>query len=145
MNVESESINYPSTEGAVPLVADATDVEMVAVSDSSSSKIMRNVQTQHGDYRTVDEENTFLIARCLWPDDDDKEQSTLLATASSDNIAGASGSGNASGSSSSGCVDQPAKEETEQVVWIEPFANEVCLQLFCSQNYCPLKITEEKK
>lgn len=128
MNVDSESINYPPTEGAVPSTANAPDIEMVAVSDSSSAKIVRNVQTQHGDYR-VDTENIFLIPRCLWPDDDN-EQSTSTAATSADKSAGASGSGNASGSgSSSGCVDQLPKEDTEQVVWIEPFANEVCLCL----------------
>lgn len=128
MNVDSESITYPPTEGAVSLAADVPDIEMVVASDSSSAKIMRNVQTQHGDYRSVDAENIFLIPRCLWPDEDE-ELSTLVATTSSDNSAGASGSGNVGGSSSSGCVEEPPKEEeAEQVVWIEPFANEVCLQ-----------------
>lgn len=126
MNVDSESVNYPPTEGAVPLAANVSDIEMVVASDSNSAKIMRNVQTQHGDYRSVDEENIFLIARCLWPDD--TEPSTSVATTSSDNSAGASDSAEA-GSSSSGCVDQPPKEDTEQVVWIEPFANEVCSHL----------------
>lgn len=126
MNVDSESINYPPTEGAVPLVVDAPDIEMVVASDSSGAKIVRNVQTQHGDYRSVDAENIFLIPRCLWPDEDEG-QSTLVATTSSDTSAGASGSG----SGSSGCTEQPPKEEeAEQVVWIEPFANEVCSQSY---------------
>lgn len=135
MNVDSESINYSPKEGAAPLATDAPDIEMVAASDSSSAKAVRNVQTQHGDYRSVDAENIFLIPRCLWPDED-IEESTLVATTSSDNSAGASGSGNAGGgSSSSGCVEQPPKEEeAEQVVWIEPFANEVCLQSYLAVN-----------
>lgn len=126
MNVES--VDYSPKEGAAPSV-DVSDVEMVAVLDSSGAKTMRNVQTQHGDYRSVDEENTFLISRCLWPDDD-KGLSSSQATTSSDNSASASGSGG-SGSSSGG-VDQPAIEEPEQVVWIEPFANEVSAQLLAS-------------
>lgn len=117
MNVESESISYASTEGDATLV-NASDVEMVVALDSSGAKTMRNVQTQHGDYRSVDEGNVFLIARCLWPDDFDKEQSEVQATTSSDTSASASASGSS--------ADQPGPEETEQCVWIEPFANEVC-------------------
>lgn len=122
MNVESECMGYAPTEGAAPL-ANVSDVEMVAVLESSGAKIMRNVQTQHGDYRSVDAENIFLIARCLWPDDDMKP-APLLATTSKDDGASAS-------ASASGCADQePAAEETEQVVWVEPLASEVNLLPF---------------
>lgn len=133
MNVESESMNYPPTEGAVPS-ANAADVEMVAVSDSSGAKTVRNVQTQHGDYRSVDAENIFLIARCLWPDDDDKNQAPLKATTSTDNSDGAGAS--TSDNVSDACADQQPEstEETEQVVWIEPFANQVCFHLSHRQN-----------
>lgn len=119
MNVESENKNYPPTEGSAT-VENTSDIEMVAVSDSSGAKNVRNVQTQHGDYR-VDAENIFLIPRCLWPDDDDKKPATLQATTSKDSSAKAGGSGSGS------CNDQqPTTKETEQVVWIEPFANQVC-------------------
>lgn len=103
----SESIAYPPTDGAIPETS-VSDVEMVAALDPTSSKSTRNVQTQHGDYRSVDAENIFLIPRCLWPEDD-KEQSTMTATTSTDTS-----------------ENKAALEDAEQVVWIEPFADEVC-------------------
>lgn len=108
-------IDHSPTDGAVS-VTGAPDVEMVGALDPNCESIepgilkhTRNVQTQHGDYRSVDELNIFLIPRCLWPEIDDKKL-TWLPTTSNDN------SNNA----------EESKEEPEQVVWIEPFADEVC-------------------
>lgn len=103
MSGESENIVYAPIDSAAQ-VANANDVEMVNASDSSVAKNIRNVQTQHGDYRSVDEENIFLIARCLWPDEEEKDPSSTEATTSN---------------------DTKQDEEEEQVVWIEPFADEV--------------------
>lgn len=104
MSAEIMNVVLPATDG-VASIANDSDVEMVNAPELCGAKNARNVQTQHGDYRTVDEWNIFLIARCLWPDED---QSTSDAATS----------------------PQEAKEEgeDEQVVWIEPFANEVCFQ-----------------
>lgn len=121
MSSEVEQSAYPPTEGAAPL-ASVSDVEMVVASDSSGAKTTRNVQTQHGDYRSVDEENIFLIARCLWPEDEKKPYKPFASTSSEDNVEG-------SGSKAS------EEEEPEQVVWIEPFENEV--RFYCK--YLPLQ------
>lgn len=113
---KSESVAYPPTDGVITDPG-ASDVEMVAVLDPNSSKCIRNVQTQHGDYRSVDAENIFLIPRCLWPEDD-KQPSAMAATTSSDSS-----------------ENKAAQEDAEQVVWIEPFADEVCYKyLFPSCN-----------
>lgn len=105
MSGESENIAYASIDSAAQ-VASATDVEMVNASDSSGAKNIRNVQTQHGDYRSVDEENIFLIARCLWPEEEEEEKDPSLSEATTSN-------------------DTKQNEQEEQVVWIEPFADEV--------------------
>lgn len=113
MSAESENIAYASTDDAVPVV-NASDAELVSVSDASGAKITRNVQTQHGDYRSVDEENIFLIAKCLWPEvEGEKSLTTPQATTSS--------SSDAVGSK----TQEEQKDQEEQVVWIEPFADEV--------------------
>lgn len=75
-----------------------TDVKMIDVTDPIGAKLTRNVQTQHGDYRTVDEGNVFLIPRCLWPGD---EQSITDPVPSTSN-------------------ENEQIEDAEQVVWIEP-------------------------
>lgn len=110
MSAENESVDYAPTEGAGS-VANVLDIEMVNVTNTSGAKNTRNVQTQHGDYRSVDAENIFLIPRCLWPD----EQNQLLPpkpTTSSDQS-----------------TEQKEDDEEEQVVWIEPFENEVGVSL----------------
>lgn len=113
MSAESKSIAYASTDDAVPVV-DASDVEMVSVSDAIGAKTTRNVQTQHGDYRSVDEENIFLIAKCLWPEvEEDKSLTAPQATTSS------------SSEAVSIKAEEERKDQEEQVVWIEPFADEV--------------------
>lgn len=74
------------------------------VQDSTKADAaVRNVQTQHGDYRSVDEENIVVLRNCLSPvptrapktttDDDDGNQ-----------------------------MDVEPEEDAEQVVWIEPFS-----------------------
>lgn len=86
---------------------DGDDVELTDKVDGNDVELMdaesavRNVQTQHGDYRTVDEENIVVIRNCPSPvptravkvDGDDGDQ-TDLAT----------------------------ELDAEQVVWIEPFS-----------------------
>lgn len=89
-----------------------TSASTEAVLDSTDEKSTRNVQTQHGDDR-VDVENTFLIPRCLWPEE--KMKYMPLPSTSSDNAESADGK----------TADE---EEKEQVVWIEPFANEVSVR-----------------
>lgn len=86
-----------------------------------STNITRNVQTQHGDSQTADEGNIFVIANCLWPkipkiapkkasespspDPQSTEPSSAEPPANDD-------------------VDSSSPlDETDQVVWIEPFAN----------------------
>lgn len=105
MSAETENSAYPPTDGAAP-ATDISDVEMVVGPDSSGAKSTRNVQTQHGD-QSVDAENIFLIPRCLWPEKDETE-STWKASTSAD------------------IAMEAPEEEPEQVVWIEPFADEVC-------------------
>lgn len=100
MSAEIESACYPPTEGATPVISEA-DIEMVIAPDSQGAKTLRNVQTQHGNSQTVDAENIFLIPRCLWPESALSSQATTSAAASS------------------------GTEDEVQVVWIEPFANEV--------------------
>lgn len=111
MSSENETVIYSPTESSAPVV-DVPDVETVSASDTSGAKNTRNVQTQHGDYRSVDAENIFLIPRCLWPEVKlsymERQQSTSQATTS----------------------DKPSEDEVEQVVWIEPFADEVSFLLF---------------
>ncbi|XP_055295687.1 pseudouridylate synthase RPUSD2-like isoform X2 [Sitodiplosis mosellana] len=105
---ESENITYTPTDSAVHVV-DAPGVEMVNASDSSGAKNSRNVQTQHGDYQSVDAENIFLIPRCLWPEaEEDKPWTIPQATTSSD-------------------ASSKQEEKVEQVVWIEPFADEILM------------------
>ena len=68
-----------------------------AVDGSTSQKAaVRNVQTQHGDYRSVDEENIVVLARCLSPEPDSVSEEN-----------------------SDGDVVAP-----EAGVWIEPFSDE---------------------
>lgn len=115
MSAESDNISYAPTESAVP-IAEAPDVEMVGASDLSGAKNSRNVQTQHGDSLTVDEENIFLIARCLWPEKVKKPWEPEATT-------------------SSDTSTKKEEEEEEQVVWIEPFANEVSSNISIFLNY----------
>lgn len=54
-----------SAENLKPQAIDG-DVKMVDASDTVvSEKSVRDIQTQHGDYRTVDEENTFVFEKLL--------------------------------------------------------------------------------
>lgn len=92
------------------------DVNMKCV-DSNGAKTIRNVQTQHGDYRSVDDGNVFLIARCLWPEDYDgctlKPKPPATSMEAIEPIASTSNE------------NAELDENAEQVVWIEPFADEV--------------------
>lgn len=177
MSAESESVDYSPTEGTA-LEASASDVEMVVASDSSgaqNTKNTRNVQTQHGDYRSVDAENIFLIPRCLWPESVVINQSLLQllnAEPTTSNDVGSKTSEeeadikieeekndskameeegdvktkeekddskameedadseikekkNDSEAMEKEAAHKDIEEEAEQVVWIEPFANEV--------------------
>lgn len=74
----------------------ASGGDKVVVESDVSTKTVRNVQTQHGDFRTVDEENIVLVRQCIWTEGqtDEGETSATITT----------------------------EEEPEQVVWIEPFS-----------------------
>lgn len=107
MSANNESLNPSPKDGDI-LNVNESDIKMIDVTDSTSRNSTRNVQTQHGDYRSVDEENTFVIAICLWPNKPEQSNSTAtiqpIATTSND-----------------------TDETAEQVVWIEPFRDEVSL------------------
>lgn len=177
MSAESESVDYSPTEGTAPEIS-ASDVEMVVASDSSGAQITkntRNVQTQHGDYRSVDAENIFLIPRCLWPESvvinqsihqllnfepttsndvgsetsekeadtkikDEKDDSKATKEEADIKIKEEKGDSeameedavikNKEEKADSKAMEEEAdhkevEDEAEQVVWIEPFANEV--------------------
>lgn len=145
MSDKNNSIAVHSpTDGAVS-VTGAPDVEMVDALDSNCAPAMvkhtRNVQTQHGDYRFVDELNIFLIPRCLWPENKPK---TWLPTTSTKNLkedlkdeSKDESKEELKDESKEESKEKPMEEskvelkkepeeEEEQVVWIEPFADEVC-------------------
>lgn len=111
MSADNNSLDqvHSLIDGTVANVNE-TDVKMIDVADKIGAKLTRTVQTQHGDYRTVDEGNVFLIPRCLWPGD---EETTTTPVASTSNDG----------------ESRENIEDAEQVVWIEPF-NEV------STTYC---------
>lgn len=99
MSAENQNLISSISDGIV--ASNVSDSNVVNVLDMKNT---RNIQTQHGDYRTVDEENTFLIVRCLWPHIPfTYEPPTSVSIAAT----------------------KPADDDNEQVVWIEPFANEV--------------------
>lgn len=113
---ETTEISIPAPETITRShKADGTD---------ASSKNTRNIQTQHGDYRTTDEGNIFVIASGLWPKPV-KVTKKLSKPASKESI------------STPTDVPEPVAEEEPpnssdvtdstndavQVVWIEPFAN----------------------
>lgn len=66
---------------------------------------VRNVQTQHGDYRSVDEENIVVLRNCISP--------VPTRAAKSDGDDGVEIDAEA---------DSDADPDVEQVVWIEPFS-----------------------
>lgn len=85
------------------------------IQPASAKKTVRNVQTQHGDYRSVDEENIVLVKSCIW-----------LEGIPVEDAAAKSGDEGEASSATDGPVstsDEPssASDEPEQVVWIEPF------------------------
>lgn len=81
------------------------------IEPASAKKTVRNVQTQHGDYRSVDEENIVLVKSCIWLEGIPAEDGEAK-----------SGDEKDEGEPSS-AQDEPntASDEPEQVVWIEPF------------------------
>lgn len=101
MSAENQNLISSISDGIVASNVSVSDSNVVNVLDMKNT---RNIQTQHGDYRTVDEGNTFLIVRCLWP------HIPLPSEAST---------------SISIVATKPSDDDNEQVVWIEPFANEV--------------------
>lgn len=75
----------------------SADVNMVCGSGKiENAKAVRNVLTQHGDYRTVDEENIVVLRNCVSPDP---------VTTSTEG--------------------QEEDVEVPETVWIEPFANDL--------------------
>lgn len=102
MSADNDSSQiHSSVDGTITNVNE-TDIKMIDVTDKSGAKLTRNVQTQHGDYRTVDEGNVFLIPRCLWPGDGEPKTNPVASTSND----GESGE---------------KIEDSEQVIWIEPF------------------------
>lgn len=63
------------------------------------SKTVRNVQTQHGDFRSVDEENIVLVKKCIWTEGQATDDDGVAIVPISDE-----------------------EKPEEQVVWIEPFS-----------------------
>lgn len=102
MSADNNSSQVHSLVDGTAVNVNETDVHMINVVDKIVAKLTRNVQTQHGDYRTVDEGNVFLIVRCLWPDGEEPKTNPVVGTSND----GESGE---------------KIEDTEQVVWIEPF------------------------
>lgn len=103
-----------------------TDLKDVAAGSSTdvvqdSTKVVaavRNVQTQHGDYRSVDEENIVVLRNCLSP------VPTRVAKTDGDN---------------DNQMEAEAENEPddEQVVWIEPFSE---VRLFFSVYFATMYI-----
>lgn len=105
------TVDVKNSLSAVPTfvdnIPDGNDVKLTEKVNGDDVELMdaesavRNVQTQHGDYRTVDEENIVVLRNCLSPvptravkiDDDDGDQ-----------------------------MDLAIELDAEQVVWIEPFS-----------------------
>lgn len=102
MSADNNSSQVHSLVDGTATNVKETDVKMIDVVDKVGAKLTRNVQTQHGDFRTVDEGNVFLIPRCLWPGNEESKTNTVAST------------------SNDGESDETT-EEAEQVVWIEPF------------------------
>lgn len=102
MSSDNSNLPHPPVDG-VDVNVNESDVQMSEAPESNTAKTIRNVQTQHGD-NTVDEGNVYLIPRCLWPHEtiSGKETTGPIATTSAEH-----------------------DENAEQVVWIEPFADEV--------------------
>lgn len=104
--MSSDEIVSNATDVATSVigVAEAPTVGAATVSNS----LVRNVQTQHGDYRSIDVENTFVLRLCYSP-------VPTRATIAED--------GDDDGKGGSGSTDQPDPTlgtDEEQVVWIEP-------------------------
>lgn len=127
--------NKMSLSSAQLLPAGPTDGSVVSVTSEDNNQlagtvnkrdvatVFRNVQTQHGDYRSVDEENIVVLQRCLspepirWLEDDAKEAAAI------------SGDDEMKTDEIKSLVASSAEE---QVVWIEPFHDvKVCSVYFC--------------
>lgn len=119
MSADNNSSQVHSLVDGTAANMNKTDIEMIAVTDKIGAKLTRNVQTQHGDYRTVDEGNVFLIARCLWPGDEESK-SVPVASTSNDGESG------------------EQIEDAEQVVWIEPSDEVSVLYLHSALAQCLL-------
>lgn len=107
-----------STDGAgIPMSCDDNNQSVV-----SAATAVRNVQTQHGDYRCVDQENTFVIKHLVF----DEKVPVPWVSGASDND-----DDNAERPGPSAEVVLPVDDV--QVVWVEPFnadGTEVSLFLF---------------
>lgn len=94
INMSSDDINTKSN------LKDVAYSDVGAVHDSAKAiGTVRNVQTQHGDYRSVDEENIVVLRVCNSP-------VPIRAAKLEDGVS----------------EDAEREPGTEQVVWIEPFA-----------------------
>lgn len=113
-----------TTDGSVVEKSSDCQNRVANMTDKCDVKtVYRNVQTQHGDYRSVDEENIVVLQRCLspepirWLEDDAKEAAAI------------SGDDEMKTDEIKSLVASSAEE---QVVWIEPFHDvKVCSVYFC--------------
>lgn len=102
MSADTEHCTNKALDGAEADSPKTMDTDTVSVAASSVIPVIggvRNVQTQHGDYRSVDEENIVVLQRCLSPPP----------------------AGTRSHGEDDGSGENSTEEEPEQVVWIEPF------------------------
>lgn len=101
-SAKQDSTPLPIDGGVTPMSCDDTNQSVVI-----ATKAIRNVQTQHGDYRSVDEENIVLIAKLVFDEPPREGADSSLVDVNSR-------------------IEQPGSSDgpptgTDQVVWIEPF------------------------
>lgn len=99
---------------------------------SVSTKTTRNVQTQHGDSQTADEGNIFLIAECLWPKHVETASKKVRKSPPAEPKSTESPKSTEPPPTETPTEPPTSSDETDsanplidtdQVVWIEPFAN----------------------
>lgn len=104
--MSSDEITTTSDLKDVAVTSSVVQVTTIVVS------AVRNVQTQHGDYRSVDEENIVVLRNCLSP------VPTRAAKPDCDD--------------GTECdAEADSDWDTEQVVWIEPFSEVGFYLLVC--------------
>lgn len=64
--LQSPPVDVISSPEVIAVDVVVPDV-VVQMQEAGGDGVIRTVQTQHGDYRTVDEENIVVLVRCLSP------------------------------------------------------------------------------